>query len=96
MSDETLGLEVIRSVGPGGNYLAESHTLDHFRNELWFPRLLDREFWTNWVERGAGTMHDRCVAEKDRILREHAPVPIDEDTARELDRIVDAAARHLK
>lgn len=95
VSDETLGLDVVRSVGPGGNFLAEAHTVRHFRKELWFPRLLDREFWPNWVAQGARTMYDRCVAEKDRILREHTPEPMDEDTSREVDRVVDAARRHL-
>jgi len=40
-------------------------------------------------------MHDRCVAMKDQILREHTPEPLDDDTAREVDKIVDAARRHL-
>lgn len=95
VSDETLGVDVVRSVGPGGNFLGEMHTVKHFRNELWFPRLLDREYWSNWVAAGSSTMHERCVAEKDRILREHTPEPLDEDTSKELDRIVDAAERHL-
>ena len=95
ITDETLGLDTIRSVGHDGTFLAEMHTVRHFREELWFPQLLDREFWDNWVEQGAGTMLDRCVAMRDRILKEHIPEPLDEDTGRELDRIVDAARRHL-
>jgi len=95
LSDETFALDVIRSVGPGGTFLAEPHTVQHFRQELWFPQLLDREYWSNWVEQGAAKMHDRCIAMKDKILREHTPEPLDEDTAREVDKIVDAARRHL-
>lgn len=95
VTDETLGLDVIRSVGPGGNFLAEMHTVQHFRKELWFPQLLDREYWSNWVAQGSSTMYDRCIAAKDRILAEHTPEPLDDDTSRELDSIVDAARRHL-
>jgi len=95
LSDETFALDVIRSVGPGGTFLAEPHTVRHFRQELWFPQLLDREYWSNWMEQGATKMHDRCVAMKDKILREHTPEPLDDDTAREMDKIVDAARRHL-
>ena len=95
VSDETLGLDVIRSVGPGGNFLGQMHTVKHFRKEVWFPQLLDREYWSNWIAKGASTMHDRCIAAKDRILAEHTPEPLDEDTARELDAIVDAAKEHL-
>ena len=95
VSGETLGLDVIASVGHGGNFLAEMHTVQHFRKELWFPQLLDREFWSHWVEQGATTMYDRCIAMKDKILQEHSPEPLDQDTVRELDNIVSAAARHL-
>jgi len=95
VSEEALGLDVIRSVGHDGTFLDQMHTVRHFRKELWFPQLLDREFWSNWVEQGASTMYDRCIAMKDRILREHTPEPMDEDTAREVDKIVEAARRHL-
>jgi len=95
VNDETIGLDVVRSVGPGGTYLAEVHTVEHFRKELWFPQLLDREFWSNWIERGASTMYERCAARKEEILRTHVPEPLDEDVAKELDKVVDAARRHL-
>jgi trimethylamine--corrinoid protein Co-methyltransferase len=95
VSDEALGLDVIREVGHDGTFLDQMHTVQHFRQELWFPEILDREFWSNWVDQGASTMYDRCIATKDRILREHIPEPLDEDTSRDVDRIVDAARRHL-
>ena len=95
VSDETLGLEVIRSVGHTGNFLTEMHTVQHFRQELWFPQLLDRAFWSTWLEQGGSTMYDRCVAMKDRLLKEHTPEPLDDYTARELDNIVEAARRDL-
>ncbi len=95
VDDETLGLDVIRSVGRDSTFLAEEHTVRHFRKELWFPRLLDRQFWSPWVEAGAETMLDRCIALKDKLLREHEPVPLDADTRREVHRIVAAARREL-
>ena len=95
ITDETLGLDVIRRVGHDGNFLSEPHTVEHFRNELWFPQLLDRNYWPNWLDQGASTMHDRCTAMKDRILSERTPEPLDDDTAREVDKIVAAARKHL-
>jgi trimethylamine--corrinoid protein Co-methyltransferase len=95
ISDEAFGLDVIRSVGHDGTFLAELHTVQHFRKELWFPQLLDREYWSNWVEKGASKMHERCIELKDKILREHTPEPLDDDTVKELDKIVGAARRHL-
>ena len=36
-----------------------------------------------------------CIRMKDRILREHTPQPLDDDTASEIGKVVDAARRHL-
>jgi trimethylamine--corrinoid protein Co-methyltransferase len=38
VDDETLALDVTRSIGPGGHYLAEEHTAKHCRTELWNPK----------------------------------------------------------
>ena len=41
VDEETLALDVIKEVGPGGNFLAHEHTVKHFRKEgLLFPRRL--------------------------------------------------------
>jgi len=37
ISDETLALELIQKVGPGGNFLAEEHTFKHCRSEVFNP-----------------------------------------------------------
>jgi trimethylamine--corrinoid protein Co-methyltransferase len=95
VSDEKLGLDVIGSVGWKGAFLAEEHTARHFRSELWFPQLLDRDYWSNWMDQGASTMYERCVDMKDRLLREHTPEALDADTAKEVDKIVAAAKKHL-
>jgi len=95
ISEAKIGLDVIEAVGPGGNFLAEMHTVENYRQELWLPALLDRQLWMNWAEGGAQTMHQRCVEMKDKILKEHEPEPIDEYKSREIDRIVNTAKRQL-
>ena len=37
VTDETLACDVVSLVGPGGSYLGEDHTVQHFRKELWLP-----------------------------------------------------------
>jgi len=94
-SDEALGLDVIDDVGPGGNFIDTIHTAEHFRQELWMPRLLDREYYQAWLDAGATGMEDRCKAETQRILAEHTPEPITEDLDRALDEIVAKARNAL-
>jgi len=95
VSDETLATEIIRDVGHQGTFLAEDHTAKHFRDELWFPQLLDRNYWSNWSEQGSSSMYDRCMAMKDKLLAEHSPQPLDDDTSKELDKIAGAARKEL-
>jgi len=41
INEETLALDLIDKIGPGGNYLSEEHTLKHFRS-FWEPLVFDR------------------------------------------------------
>jgi len=51
ITPETLALDVIDQVGPGGTYLTTLHTLKHFR-EVWYPRVLDRRNYHAWMQAG--------------------------------------------
>ena len=94
-SDEALGISEIAAAGPGGTFIDREHTVRHFRKELWFPRLLDRQFYDAWRDTGAASMEDRCRQAKEELLSAHEPEPIDPHLAAELDRIVTAARREL-
>jgi len=93
---ETLAADVIHSVGPGGNFLSEEHTVRHFRREIWSPGpAWTRQTWDAWAGAGGSSMAERAAAEVRRILAAHRPEPIEDGLAREIDRIVDAARREL-
>ncbi|MBN1250297.1 MAG: trimethylamine methyltransferase family protein, partial [Anaerolineae bacterium] len=95
VTDETLGLAVVRDVGHDGTFLDTMHTFRHFRQELWFPQLLDRQYWTNWLDAGATSMVARCAEMRDRLLREHEAEPLAPELERELSSILNAARRAL-
>jgi trimethylamine---corrinoid protein Co-methyltransferase len=95
ISDEALGLDVIDKAGPGGTFIDTQHTAEYFRQELWFPRLLNREYYQAWHDAGAESTEDRCKAETKRILADHEPEPISDDLDRALADIVEAARRNL-
>jgi len=93
---ETLATDVIeRVVGGESEFLGDDHTVRHFREEHWFPELLDRRFFDAWTEDGRKSMADRCRAKLDDILATHEPEPPSEELGEELDRIVEAAVRHV-
>ncbi|MDP6380172.1 MAG: trimethylamine methyltransferase family protein, partial [Phycisphaerae bacterium] len=94
VSDETLATGVVEQVGVGGTFIDTEHTARNFRNELWFPRLLDRNFYEQWETAGRPDMAKRVRERRDEILASHTPEAISEDLSRELDRIVEAARKH--
>lgn len=66
INEDTLGLEVIEKVGPGGNYVLEDHTVDHMMSEFFYPNLGVRHSFDIWEEKGRPSMlsHAREVVEE--------------------------------
>jgi trimethylamine---corrinoid protein Co-methyltransferase len=95
LSDETLGLDLINDLGPGGSFIDTDHTCEHFRKELWTSKLLDRSYYQAWLDAGAKSMEERCEARKNDILASHKPNPMDKKLVKEVDAIVAAAKREL-
>jgi trimethylamine--corrinoid protein Co-methyltransferase len=78
VSDETLGLDVIDEIGPGGHYLMADHTLRHMRSEFYYPsEVVDRQGWDMWQEDGGLDARDRARQIARDILTNHQPKPLD-------------------
>jgi trimethylamine--corrinoid protein Co-methyltransferase len=88
VDDDTLALEVIDQVGPGGNFLAHEHTAEHLRREIWFPRLMDRTKFDAWQAAGSRSMGDRVRDRVAQILAEHRPPPLPEAVAAGIEAIL--------
>lgn len=85
VSDETLALDLIKEVGSGGNYLAEQHTVAHFRREHYLPRVLVREPYETWEKAGRPSAIEHARARAREILAQHRPRVLDATIAAELD-----------
>jgi len=97
VTPETLAVDVIERVGPGGHYLTQEHTRKHFRTELWFPTLMDRQQRRSWEAGGRKTMAERVRAKVVDILEHHEPLPIPAEVKARLKEIVaQADARHKR
>jgi len=80
VSTETLAVDLIDEVGPGGNFMATPHTVSHLRSETWFPRLLNRDNHDGWLARGARTLGDKARDRAKEILFEPSPRQLDPET----------------
>ncbi len=95
VTPETLALDVMAEVGPGGHFMEHDHTYERFRSEIWRPKLIDRQNWENWNQAGAQRygerVHDRVI----EILESEAEPLLEESMFREMRRICELAdARH--
>jgi len=92
LTPETLALDAIDQVGPGGNYLSAPHTLQHFR-EVWYPRLLDRRSYSGWTQAGQPTAIKTARDLAREGIANHKPVPLPPATLESLNAIVAEADR---
>ncbi len=91
VDDETLALDLVDQVGPGGGFLGTDHTRAHHRSELSIPPLIGRELRDAWEAAGALDLRDRARERVRAILDRHRPVPLPEKAAAEIDAIVEMA-----
>jgi trimethylamine--corrinoid protein Co-methyltransferase len=94
-SDDAFALDVIEEVGPGGTFIDQVHTVRHWREELWIPALLDRQYFQNWLDHDGQTLQDRCREKKEHLLKNHVPEPVPAELERELAAIVRSARVNL-
>ena len=79
VNEETLALEVIDTVGPGGNFLAEPHTVAHMRSEFFFPKVSDRSRREKWLAEGGKDGSQRAREIAINILATQKPLAISSD-----------------
>ena len=86
IDDETLALDVIRNVGPGGKFLSQKQTLKHMR-EIFIPQFMDRRPYNVWEEKHDDG-RDWALDKARNILSTHQPEPLDPAVSSELNRII--------
>ncbi len=92
-SDDSWLTDVIKKVGPGGNYLCEQSTLTSIRSGEWYmPDFGVHDSYENWIAGGGKTLLDESREKVAHILETHEPLPFDENTEKELSRIKKKAA----
>ena len=73
VTDDTLALDLIEEVGPGGDFLAQEHTVAHMRTEFFRPTVGDRRHREQWEAAGARDVQQRAHERVRDILAEHEP-----------------------
>jgi trimethylamine---corrinoid protein Co-methyltransferase len=86
VNDDTLALDTIAAVGPGGNFLSQKHTRRHMR-DVFLPQFMDRRPYNEWeVQRDDA--RDWALVKARKILETYHPEPLDQQLSAELSRII--------
>lgn len=86
VNDETLALDAIAKVGPGGNFLTQKHTRQHMR-DIFLPQFMDRRPYSEW-ETKKDDARDWALEKARKVLATHTPTPLDPKVSAELARII--------
>jgi trimethylamine---corrinoid protein Co-methyltransferase len=89
--DESLALQAIAEVGPGGHFLGNKHTRRHMREAV-RPAITHQPGLDGVFRDPASVARERA----EELWRDYRPVPLEEDKAAELSRILAAADAELR
>jgi trimethylamine--corrinoid protein Co-methyltransferase len=90
IDDERMALDVIREVGPAGEFLSHEHTFKHLRGTQWRPKLISRCGYEEWEASGEMSLLDRARVKLDAILETHHPEPVPESLRREIHELTES------
>ena len=93
--DDLFATSLLKEVGPKGTFLTKRHTAKNIRKELWFPTLLDRKNYDNWVKSGSTDMAKRCRNRREELLANHEPTPLENDVKSDLESVLEDAKKKL-
>jgi len=76
VNDETLAVDLTLQEGPRGNYLANQHTVDHCRAEIWNARYFGPNMPVTISGKPDIDLFGRIDEELKTIIRNHRPEPL--------------------
>jgi len=85
VDEDSLAVDVINRIGPGGHFLADDHTFEHF-TDVWYSNLFERSNYHQWLKEG-GRRFDERLRQLTLETLEHPPAPLPEKLLAELERM---------
>ena len=92
VNEDTLAVDLIKQVGPGGNFVTAKHTRRFMRSEHYQPLLSDRDSRENWEAKGSKSTLDKARETVKQILAAHTwslPATTRQQVLSEITEIVD-------
>lgn len=88
VNDETLALDAIADVGPGGEFISHRHTKDYCRRAQWRPTVLSRASQANWEKDGRADLYERARRKALALLASHEAAELPPSVTEAMDALI--------
>lgn len=85
VDEDSLALDAMRDVAPGGHFFGTDHTMSHYESAFYRPLLSDWRNYENWEAAGAKTATERATEIWQRLLADYTEPPMDPAVREQLD-----------
>jgi trimethylamine--corrinoid protein Co-methyltransferase len=96
VNDQTLSLDLIDRIGPGGDFMSAAQTKESLRAETYSPDLIDRQTYDAWKANGAKTLQQRANEKTRSIIENYEPEQLPKDVKQKIRAIVERAESTLR
>ncbi len=86
---DTMAVDTIAEVGPGGNHMVTKHMKRHQRAAQWRPTIMNRSGFSRWERDGSLDMDSRAKVKARELLATHEVAPLAAEVERFLNESVD-------
>ncbi len=88
VSDDTMALDAMKEVGPGGHFFGAAHTLERYATAFYQPLISDWRNFEQWQAAGAPKAHEKANSLWKRALAEYVEPKLDPAIVEEIDEFV--------
>jgi trimethylamine--corrinoid protein Co-methyltransferase len=88
VSDDAIGVDAMREVGPGGHFFGAAHTLARYETAFYAPMVSDWRNFETWAEAGSPDAAERAHRIWKQLLDDYTEPPLDAAIREELDAYV--------
>jgi trimethylamine--corrinoid protein Co-methyltransferase len=88
VDDDSLGLEAISDVAPGGHFFGIEHTMARYESAFYTPMLADWRNYESWLEAGGQDTTQRATQIWQQLLNEYAAPAMDAAVREQLNAFV--------
>ena len=95
VNEETIAIEAMREVQPGGHYFGTAHTMERYDSAFYSPVVSDWTNFENWKEAGGLDSTQRANAIWKQAIRDYEQPSLDPAIVEELEDYVERRKREL-